>query len=246
MMDDVIIELTKSGKPRKRRPKRKIDYFTADTQKAILEYISSNKKAERNRIYREQIHPAFYKLAENLIFTYGFYKTGTENLEDLKYEVESFLIPRIDLYKEEKGKAYSYFGTIAKRYLIMQSQKHELRVGRLSSLDEVSFEENDYSKIEVAEEVDNQVDTLKVYDKFLVEIDLRLFDLFETLEEVKAADALLEVMKKRDELMIFNKKAIYLYVKEIADVPSKNITKAIEIFKGVYREVLDYHIENVD
>ena len=46
--------------------------------------------------------------------------------------------------------------------------------------------------------------------------------------------------------MIFNKKAIYLYVKEIVDVPSKTITRAIEVFKGVYKEVLDYHIENVD
>ena len=245
-MEETPIELTKTGKPRKRRPKKKIDYFTADTQKAILEYISSNKKSERNRIYRESIHPAFYKLAENLIFTYGFYKTGTTNLEDLKYEVESFLIPRIDLYKEEKGKAYSYFGTIAKRYLIMQSQKHEIRAGRLSSLDEISINESDFSKIEIADEVENQVDIQTVYDRFIIEADLRLFDLFETLEEVKAADALLEIFKKRDELMIFNKKAIYLYVKEIVDVPSKTITRAIEVFKGVYKEVLDYHIENVD
>jgi hypothetical protein len=98
----------------------------------------------------------------------------------------------------------------------------------------------------MTDEVENQVDIQTVYDRFIIEADLRLFDLFETLEEVKAADALLEIFKKRDELMIFNKKAIYLYVKEIVDVPSKTITRAIEVFKGVYKEVLDYHIENVD
>ena len=112
-MTETEVLLTKNGKPRKRRPKKKIDYFNIDTQKSILKFRECRNEAERHRIYREEIHNAFYKLAENIIFTFNFTKTGTENLEDLKYEVISFLIPRIVLYVEENGKAYSYFGTIA-------------------------------------------------------------------------------------------------------------------------------------
>lgn len=237
--------LTKSGKPRKRRPKRKIDYFDFNTQKAILKYRECKNEEERQRIYREEIHNAFYKLAENIIFTFEFYKTGTDNLEDLKYEVISFLIPRIDLYKEEKGKAYSYFGTIVKRYLIMQSQKNEVRLSRQESRDFLSKDDND-ATIDVADEEYTPVDIQSVYEQFIMEVDRSLFDLFENIEEIKAADALLEIFRKRDEILIFNKKAIYLYVKEITDVESPTITSVIKKLKVIFKEILNHHIDNID
>ena len=117
------IQLTKVGKPRKRKPKTKNVYFTEDTENAILQYCKCENYDEKNRLYNEKIHYAFYKLAENIIHTFKFYYTDVENIEDLKYEVISFLLQKINLYDQSKGKAYSYFGTIVKRYLILYNQK---------------------------------------------------------------------------------------------------------------------------
>ena len=83
---------TKSGKPRKRKPKTKNVYFTEETEEAILKYRSSKTYDEKNRLYNEKIHYAFYKLAENIIHTFKFYYTDVDNIEDLKYEVISFLL----------------------------------------------------------------------------------------------------------------------------------------------------------
>ena len=116
--------LTKKGEPRKRKPKTKNNYFTIETEEAILEYRNTPSQAKRNKIYNERIHYGFYKLVENIIHTFKFYYTEVDNIEDLKYEVISFLLQKLDLYDQSKGKAYSYFGTIAKRYLIIYNQKN--------------------------------------------------------------------------------------------------------------------------
>ncbi len=102
--------LTKKGEPRKRKPKTKNNYFTLETEEAILEYRNTPNQAKRNKIYNERIHYGFYKLVENIIHTFKFYYTEVDNIEDLKYEVISFLLQKLDLYDQSKGKAYSYFG----------------------------------------------------------------------------------------------------------------------------------------
>ena len=62
----------------------KKNYFTKDTEDAIVQYNNSTNPEERGRLFRDKIHYAFYKLAENLIHTFKFYYTEVENLEDLK------------------------------------------------------------------------------------------------------------------------------------------------------------------
>jgi hypothetical protein len=122
-IDDSLL-LTKKGQIRKRKPKKSNDYFTEETQAAILVFRASNNQDERDKLYREKIHYAFYKLVENIIHTFKFYYLDSESIEDLKYEVISFLLQKINLYNEDKGKAYSYFGTIVKRYLIVYNKKN--------------------------------------------------------------------------------------------------------------------------
>jgi hypothetical protein len=67
--------LTKKGEPRKRKPKTKNNYFTIETEEAILRYRAAKNQAERNRIYNQDIHYGFYKLVENIIHTFKFYYT---------------------------------------------------------------------------------------------------------------------------------------------------------------------------
>lgn len=241
----LIPELTKTGKPRKRKPKTKNVYFTEDTEEAILRYRVATNSSEKNKIYNEKIHYAFYKLVENIIHTFKFYYTDVENIEDLKFEVISFLLQKIDLYDQSKGKAYSYFGTIVKRYLILYNQKNYKKTVAKIDFKEIHNEENTISKL-VEQPISQDIDRLDIIDRFIKYIDDNLFDLFEKTDEIKTADAVLEIFKKRDNLDIFNKKAIFIYVKEIADVPSITITKVIKKLKDIYKEILNDFIENID
>ena len=86
---------TKSGKLRKRKPKKSRNYFTDDTESAIVEYVSSTDQNLRNKIYNKSINHSFYKLAENIIHTFKFYYTELDNVEDLKHEVVTFLLQKL-------------------------------------------------------------------------------------------------------------------------------------------------------
>ena len=88
-------------KKRGRKPSKK-QYFTADVDAAIKEYLSSSNQEERNSIFKDRIYYAFYKLAENLIHTFKFYYTEVESLEDLKHEVCCFFLEKLDYFKPEK------------------------------------------------------------------------------------------------------------------------------------------------
>ena len=101
--EDNFLGLTKKGTVRKRRPKKSRDYFTEDTQNAILEYLASDSQVERNRIYNDRINYAFYKLAENIIHTFKFYYMDVEDIEDLKHEVITFLLEKLHLYNQSKN-----------------------------------------------------------------------------------------------------------------------------------------------
>jgi len=78
---------------------RKIDYFTLETEEAIIQYLNSEDQTFRNKIYKDQIEYAFYKLAENIIHTFKFYYTDLNTVEDLKHEVVTFLLEKLTKYK---------------------------------------------------------------------------------------------------------------------------------------------------
>jgi hypothetical protein len=240
-----FLGLTKKGAPRKRKPKTKNNYFTSETEEAILRYRLSPSQAEKNKIYNTEIHNAFYKLAENIIHTFKFYYTEVDNIEDLKYEVISFLLQKLHLYDQSKGKAYSYFGTIAKRYLIIYNVKNYKRMVSKIEVEEIDNQDGTHKSL-VLDPESETVDRLSVIEKFIKCVDDNLMDLFEKEEEIKAADAILEIFKKRENIDVFNKKALFIYVKEIAEVQSNTITKVVKKLKTIYLSILQDQIENHD
>ena len=240
-----FIGLTKKGSVRKRKPKTKNVYFTKETEEAILRYRATESLALRNKIYNQEIHYAFYKLVENIIHTFKFYYTEVDNIEDLKYEVISFLLQKLHRYDQSKGKAYSYFGTITKRYLITYNQKNYKKLVDKIQVSEIDNAEGTHKKL-VLDPHEIDIDRLALIEKFIIEVDSKLIDLFEKEEEFKAADAILHIFKRRENLNIFNKKMLFLYVKEITDVESNTITKVIKKLKIIYTDLLENEIKNVD
>jgi len=251
MPEELMVEpepdmgLTIKGTPRIRKPKTKNVYFTSETEEAILRYRLAPNQAVANQIYNKEIHYAFYKLAENIIHTFKFYYTEVDNIEDLKYEVISFLLQKLHLYDQSKGKAYSYFGTIAKRYLIIYNQKNYKKMVSKMQVSEVDNSEKTHESLVIGTETED-VNRNSVINQFIKVVDTNLATMFEKESEMKVADAILEVFKKRENIDIFNKKALFIYIKEITDCQSNTITKVIKKLKVAYKEVLDHHIENVD
>jgi hypothetical protein len=251
MAEELMVEpepdmgLTIKGTPRIRKPKTKNVYFTSETEEAILRYRLAPNQAVANQIYNKEIHYAFYKLAENIIHTFKFYYTEVDNIEDLKYEVISFLLQKLHLYDQSKGKAYSYFGTIAKRYLIIYNQKNYKKMVSKMQVSEVDNSEKTHESLVIGTETED-INRNSVINQFINVVDTNLATMFEKESEMKVADAILEVFKKRENIDIFNKKALFIYIKEITDCQSNTITKVIKKLKVAYKEVLDHHIENVD
>jgi hypothetical protein len=198
-------------------------YFTQETEDAIVEYLQTSDESNRNKIYNSKIKYAFYKLAENIIHTFKFYYTDINTIEDLKHEVVTFLLEKLHLYSPGKGKAYSYFGTIAKRYLIIYNNNNYKKLQRHGEMDEIEEDKSYLDKtIKESEEDINLSLFITLYIRY---IDKHLYKLFPKPQDAKTADAIVELFRKRESLEIFNKKALYIYIREITDVSTPQITK---------------------
>ena len=225
------------------------NYFTQDTEDAIVAYNLSLDFVERSRIYDTKIHYAFFKLTQNIIHTFKFYYTEVENIEDLQHEIVVFLLSKIHLFDPSKGaKAYSYFGTIVKRWLILYNEKNYKK--RVNSVP-ASILEEDNGHTYVIEENNSPSDKLGHNDKISLFTDLyidhcttNIYTLFPKEGDAKIADAILELFRKRDDLEIFNKKALYIYIREMVDAKTPKITKIADRLYDIYRNSYVFYLEN--
>jgi len=240
-VEEAEVTLTKDGKVRKRRPKKSIDYFTLDTQQAILDYRLETSPAIRNKIFNEKIYYAFYKLAENIIHTFKFYYTEVDNINELKHEVIAFLLEKLHLYNQDKGKAYSYFGTIAKRYLIVYNNNNYKRLKGKANVEEVDTDKTITNELLLTQP--DLFEEVNFIDLYIKEVDDNLLELFPKPQEARVGDAILELFKRRESIDIFNKKALFIYIKEITDAPTPVITKVIKVLKEIYREMHNQYLE---
>jgi hypothetical protein len=244
--EETEVQYTKKGTVRKRKPKEKKQYFTQDTEDAIIEYLITTDQHTRNKIYNERIKYAFHKLTENIIHTFKFYYTEVETIAELQHEVTAFLLEKLHLYKQSKGKAYSYFGTITKRYLILYNNKNYEKLKGKAGVEDIDEDKTIVLNIvNDSESVDDSLMGENYFiDKFIQYMDLYLFKVFPEHEDAKTADAIMQLFKYRESLDIFNKKGIYIYIREQTDQDTPQITKIIKRLEKVYRRLhyqyLDY------
>ena len=210
------------------RKKSSNNYFTKETENYIVKYNISENQEYRNDIFTKHIYYPFYKLAENIIHTFKFYYTDVDQIEDLKHQVVSMLLEeKIMKFDATHGaKAYSYFGTIVKRWLINYNNKNYKKLKRIGSFDDI---EESYEKQKVT---DLNGLTLKQFlDIWIAKTDNELDTLFPKSSEKKIADAILTVFKRRYDLDIFKKKALYIYVREMTDCETPHLTKVVSKLK---------------
>jgi len=228
-------------------PKKKkgIQYFTQETEDAIVRYNKSIDPVEREKIYHRYIHYAFFKLTENIIHTFKFYYTEVENIEDLQHEVITFLLSKMHLYDQTKGsKAYSYFGTIVKRYLIISNTRNYKR--RIDKAPVEGLDENEKYSYQIEETLSNAHDDKLSYyiDQFTNHCTENIFELFPKDEDAQIADAILELFRKRDSIDVFNKKALYIYIREQVDAKTPKITKIASQLYDIFKSNYIHYLEN--
>lgn len=212
-----------------RKKTSKENYFNQDTEDAIVLYNLTQDRELKAKIFSDRIYFPFYKLAENIIHTFKFYYTDVDDVEDLKHKIITLLLEeKIHKFNSTLGtKAYSYFGTIVKRWLINYNNKNFKLLKRRGTLDEFT----DF--IEEPEEiVEDSAISLKEYMDSFIENTYRDLDkLFHKESDRKIADAILTVFSTRTDLDIFKKKALYIYIREITDCKTPDLTHVISVLK---------------
>jgi hypothetical protein len=225
-------------------PKKKVskNYFTQETEDAIVLYNNTLDFRLRSQIYEEKIHYAFFKLTQNIIHTFKFYHTEVNDLEHLQHEIIVFLLSKIHLFDPSKGaKAYSYFGTIVKRWCILYNDKnYKSKISKVST-DELLKDDTHSYTIEPT----NSNDKLSIFmDEYVEFVSINIYKLFSKEYDAKIADAILELFRKRESIDVFNKKALYIYIHEmIPDAKTPKITKIAGVLYGVFKKNYLFYLE---
>src|SRR5210317_1698961 len=227
------------AKKRKKRSKR---YFTKITEIAINAYNESDDNVLKNKIYNRFIHYPFDKLSENVIHTYKTYYFDVP-YEDVKANVVAFLNEKIHKFNGDNGRAFSYFTVIARNYLFNENNKNYERMKARDGIEVIDSSRNIINEVYDLKQQEALKDFMDYYVRYM---DYNVFMLFNKDRDRKIADSLTELFRTRDNLYSYNKKALYILIRERTGVQTQYITKVVGKMKLIYRELyLDYMMGDV-
>lgn len=214
------------------RPKSKnTQYFTQETEDAILLYNQLEDPFERNELYMKSIKYPFEKLAENIIHTFKFYHFDIP-YEDVKHEVVAFLNEKIHKYTDPtKGKAFSYFSIVAKNYLIINDTFNYNQFKNTSTLEEVDDMRDIMAEVSRDKEKSEKKEFMDLFVEYL---DKNLPKYFKRHTDLIVADSILELFRTRENIEEYNKKALYILIRERTGVKTQYITRVVNLFKKIY------------
>ena len=227
-------EIEENG-PRKRRGRKpsKKQYFTYITDKAIIAYNKESDWAKRNKVFSEFINYPFNKLVENIYHTFRFSYFDVP-YEDIKAEVVAFLTEKIGKFKEGKGKAFSYFSIVAKNYLIIQNNANYAKMKQRAELNVVDDSRNLSGEMALTEHQESLKDFTNLWCDWY---DENLNKVFSNKRDIIVADTIIELFRMRDNIENFNKKALYILIRERTGLKTQNITKVINVMKRDYAKM---------
>jgi len=213
--------------------KRKNHYFTKDHQDAIVEYTKTKDIKIRTRLYIELIGPAFNEMVDKIVYTYKF--TNLPNIDVLKDDCKIWLTTILDKFDPEKGsKAFSYFSVITKNWFIHKVKKHSKRTRKEIHLEDVK---NDGDKEHIV--TYNNYYELRNEQEFWGSLYKQIKNWEnENLKanERKVLEAVKILFESSEDIEIFNKKAIYLYLREITGLNTKQVVNNLNKLRVRYRE----------
>jgi len=212
----------------------------------VVRYNQSTSQLERNKIYVEEMQVPFTKLAEYIINTFKF-TYFDDKMDNVKQEVVSFMMEKINQYDPSKGRAFSYFSIVAKNYLIFTNNTNWKRLRIHDEVDAMDINRNFHSE---SREVEKDRENEEFLEMLVVFWENNVPIFFKKERDRKIANAVVEILRKVDSLEVFNKKHIYIQVREICPCKTQQITKVINVMRKNYsdlaKEYQDMGIVNTD
>ena len=224
--------------PRKAKKGSPRYYFHQGTEDAILRHNKETRPVIRERIYNEHIRQAFEKLAENIIHTFKFYYFDVPS-NDVKHEVVSFLYMNMHKFKEGKGKAFSYFSIVAKNYLILHNNNNYKRMKQHDGA-----QVTDHKRDPISEERSRDAISMKIeYVDVLADYwRNNLTAVFKRKKDLDVANSVVELMDMRQNIDNFNKKALYILIREMTGSNTQHITRVINVMKKHHFKLMENYL----
>tara|TARA_B100000941_G_C28435804_1_gene516831 strand:- start:70 stop:765 length:696 start_codon:yes stop_codon:yes gene_type:complete len=216
---------------KKRARKKKNHYFTQEHENAIIRYSKTNCIRERSELYVNWIQPAFNEMVDKIVFTYKF--TNLPNIDYLRDECKIWLMTILDKYDPSKGsKAFSYFSVITKNWFIHKVKRQQKR-----NIREVDFgnipKHYEEQYLSTTESYITEREEQEFWNSFYSE--MRSWDTSQMKEnDIKVYEAIKILFESKEDIEIFNKKAIYLYLREITGLNTKQIVNSLKKFRKKY------------
>ena len=230
----MIQKKSQMNKPtRTRRKKTTNRYFTKVHENAIIQYASTDSRPKRTELYIEFIGPAFNEMVDKIVYTYKF--NNLPNIDYLKDDCKLWLITILDKYDpNRKSKAFSYFSVITKNWFIHKVKQNSKKLKRDLKYEDLTTEtdlkelvtENSYESDREQREF-----WLHLYKEMNSWEQLKLKE-----NEKKVLDAIKILFDSVDQIEIFNKKAIYLYMREITGLNTKQIVNNLNRIRKKYKD----------
>lgn len=228
------------GKRGRKPSEYKKGYFYEKEEQAVIDYINAETAGEKNLIFETSLRSVLTKMIESIIRRYKLYQKG-EEFQVTFDDALAFIISKIDKYKQENGRAYSYLQTVCKHHLIGKITDSNKFMVRNISYDDLSDEINESEEFSYTIN-DDESDAINLIAATNEEIKTVIGDENSKLNknEIMVGKALTEILESWDDLFTdlgsnkFNKSSILLYIKDVTNLPTKDVRNAMRKYKTLY------------
>ena len=233
---------------RKPNPDKKKDYFSVEEEQAVIEYLQAETAQEKNAIYNNKLKPAFDKLVSSIIRRYRLYIPDEMESETFQ-DALSFVLTKADKFKAGgKFKAYSYYGTVCKNYLIGRIDAYNKGLRRLESYDGSAREFSDSLRYSNYVEKNDKLaaETVKMLIEKIDKMVEAPSDYGLKESEVILGKALRNLLENWDFVLTtdgsnkLNKNAILFFLKETTGFDTKGIRDNMKKYKNEFLSIKEF------
>ena len=248
MTFDVELSGTTVEEKKKGRKPKKDKYFDIKEELAVRLFLTATTFEEKNKIYNEFLKKPLDKMISSIIRRYKLYRKNMDFTE-IHVDTHSFLMTKIDKFKPSKEKkAYSYFGTICKNYLMGQIIKDQKDMNRKVSYEDISSDlENDPSMVYYID--DDKIESDTIIIGFLDELRIILESDELNDNEYKLGLALYDLFENHNTIFVgtdnnkFNKNIVLLSLRDMTNLSTKEIRISMKKFKKLYYTIVETMIK---
>jgi len=219
------------------------NYFDTREEEAVKMYITAKTREEKEEIYNTYLKDPLTKMIESIIRRYKLYRKDMD-YQDVHHDTHSFLMTKVDKFKPDKNKkAYSYFGTICKNYLMGQIQKDQKDSNRKISYEDISSTLENRPDMVYYMEFES-MDAQKTIEIFKEDLKKYITETNMNENESKLGYALIELFDNYGNIFIgndnnkFNKNIVLLSLREMTNLNTKEIRIYLKKYKILYTKTL--------